>query len=213
MMRLLLAAVLAGAAFTTVGCRAPRSASSPGTVWNPTIDAARAARMGADAAAGGDVALALALRRHGLASTGSDSTARGWVAGRYPLRASELVVVAVPVASDASTLGAWLETARVSSRLSPWRLFPEPTLLFAALDGSVESGLDGLRRDALWVPDSVRAIVLLAPTATGAEASARRWGTRLVHVRPTGDAGHDAAALFDAVRRESWGLGAPSDAE
>lgn len=210
MTRLVLAAVLLAGLTAATGCRT-RSVGAPGTVWAPTIDAAGAARMGVEASAGGEVALAKLLRRHGLPAPGSDSTARGWVAGRYPLRASELVVVAVPLRSDAATLGAWLEVAHVTSRLAPWRLFPEPTVLFAALDGSPADGIDALRRDALWVADSVRAVVLLAPTASGAEAAAHRWGARLVAVTPSGDAGRDAGALFDALRRETWGLGAPSD--
>lgn len=205
------AALVAGSLALATGCRAPRSAAAPGTVWSPTFDAAGAARMGQEAAAQGELGIARALRRHGLVSPGTDSAARGWVAGRYPLRASELVVVAVPMGSDAAALGTWLEVARVTSRLSPWRLFPEPTLLFAALDGTPGAGIDGLRRDALWVSDSVRAVVLFASSPGDAPAAVQRWGARLVHVAPSGDLGRDAPALFDAVRRETWGLGAPSD--
>ena len=212
MLRSFLAAVLvAGSLVSTTGCRVARSAGAPGTVWRPTFDAAGAARMGHEAAAQGELGIARALRRHGLVSPGTDSAARGWVAGRYPLRTSELVVVAVPMQADAETLGAWLEVSRVTSRLSPWRLFPEPTVLFAALDGTSADGIDRLRRDALWVSDSVRALVLFAPSSGNAVAAAQRWGTRLVHVAPSGDVERDVEALFDAVRRETWGLGAPSE--
>ena len=153
------------------------------------------------------------LRRFGLPPTGADSVAQGWVAGRYPLRASELVVVAVPAGSAAETLGAWLDVARLSAALSPWRLYPEPTLLFAAVDGRAAEGIDGLRRAALWAPDSVRAVVFLgSPAEAAASASAAaRWGARWIAVAPGATAQETAERLFAAVRQEAWGLGAPSD--
>ena len=207
----LLAAVLFGLA-AAGGCRVLRPDRPPGTVDAPAFDSAGAARWGADALAGGPTAIARRLRRFGLPPVGADSVPLGWVAGRYPLRASELVVVAVEVGADAATLGAWLDVARLSSRLAPWRLYPEPTLLFAALGPDPQGGIDGLRRRALWAPDSVRAVVWIGSgSADGAAAAAAQWGARFVAVGATGTLGSRSARLFDAVRNQAWGLGAPSD--
>ncbi len=102
--------------------------------------------------------------------------------------------------------------ARLSSRLAPWRLYPEPTLLFAALGPDSGDGIDGLRRRALWAPDSVRAVVWIGSgSGDEAAAAAARWGARFVAVDATGTVGGRSARLFEAVRSQAWGLGAPSD--
>lgn len=218
-----LGALLLGTA--VAGClnlspRAPRT--SP---YAPGLDAARVAEATRQAAAARPAFLDAALRRARTQPLrlgkgpfvrlgAADSAAMGYVAGQYPLRAQELVVVAVPVQADAAALGAWAELARAYGRLAGPYVFPERTMLFAALPGDPVESLARFLDGADWPADAVAGVLVMGLPANADgyldAMLAARGIPRLVAPART-DAFALAQDTYTALWPSLYATGAPSD--
>ena len=205
-----------------LGAKAPRE-----TVEAPAFSAREAARSAAGVAARpGDAAFvgarlrALRLQplagRDFLTQRAGLPAAAGYVSGKYPLRSSELVVVAVALGDAPETVGGVLELARVTARVSRFFVAPERTLLFLALPGAPgdPAPLRAFFTVPAWPLDSTAAVVYVGLGADGAARvgeALRPLGVRLVAVPPAPGALATARAAYAALLPVSYGLGAPSD--
>ena len=183
------------------------------TVEAPGWDAARAARLTAEAAARPDAAgwLAARLRRAGLQPAPVAGAAGGFVAGRYPLRASELVVVAAPLGGAPEDRAALAELAHALGALARARKVPERTVLVAGLPGDAAALPAALRRllaGPLWPADADADVLVLGGAAPEGPAAG---APVVVAVGGAGDAGARARAAYDALLPHVYALGAPSD--
>ena len=204
---------LALGALTLGACGALRSSVPTATVEAPGWDAARAARLEAAAATRPDAAwLAARLRDAGLQPAPVPGGAGGFVAGRYPLRASELVVVAAPLGGAPAARAALAEFAHAVGRLTRARKVPERTVLVAGLPGDAAgapAALGRLLTGPLWPADAVAAVFVLGgpPDTTGLGAGL----PAAVPVGAPADALGAAQAAYRAVLPHVYALGAPSD--
>jgi len=212
------------AATALAGClnlsaRPPRTSPSA-----PGIDAVRAQAAAQQAPAGGVVFLSealrtartqpLRLRRGHVVFLSSGSAAMGYVAGQYPLRASELIVVAVPVHASGQALGAWAELSRIYAALAGAYVFPERTMLFAALPGDPVESLARFLDGADWPAGAVSGVAMLGlqPNADGyLDAMLRERGIRRLAVPARPDAYTLALDTYTALWPEVFATGAPSD--
>ena len=213
------------AATALAGClnlssRPPRTSPS-----EPGFDAARAEASTRRFATGGASALGEALRTartqplrlasgHLVKLTPGDTAAMGFVAGQYPLRASELVVVAVPLRARADARAAWAELARVYAALAGPYVFPERTMLFAALPSDPVQSLARFLDGPDWPASAVTGVAMLGldPNADAyLDAMLRERGIRRLAVPARPDAYTLALDTYTALWPQLFATGAPSD--
>lgn len=214
----LAALALAGCSF--FGTRGPRvSPQSPG------FDAARTAQAVAQAPAGGTVYLSERLRAarlqplrlgqgHLVYLDPAQPSALGYVAGKYPLRAQELLVVAVPARATGTALGAWTEVAHVTAGLGRHYVFPERTVLFAALAGDPVEALGRFFDGRDWPADAIAGVMMMGlPPSEDARLDVllRRVGVPRLTAPSRPDAFALAQDAFLAMRPAVFATGAPSD--
>lgn len=191
----------------------------------PGFDATLAESATRRLATGGAASLGAALRTartqplrlgpgHLVVLAPGDTAAMGYVAGQYPLRASELIVVAVPLRARADARAAWTELARAYGALAGPYVFPERTMLFAALPGDPVESLARFLDGPDWPTAAVSGVAVLGldPNADAyLDAMLRARGVRRLTVPARPNAYTLALDTYTALWPQLFATGAPSD--